>query len=460
MYLYEINKLLQPSARPRQAIPYAVITYTEGGLHTSAVDAKASMKDQIAGNPRLQEIIKAINAKANPSVLAKVGTGLVSSSPNSPISGAAVNIPVNGQSGNNNGSSMSPPPGGTPNMPLFNVAPYQPGAELNGTNGHDKPNGLCHHHHHHHPGLTNPQVTQNTQLMDVLKKINARLAAEENKKIVSNAQALQGSNVVAGAGLPGIRSPFGMPGNVGLTGAAAAHTGINGTTPFMGLGGPRPNMANMNSMNSMNGMNQVSLASRTPSLGIGQGSPLSGTVLSEANGFVGGMGNGRFSSLAETMQGLPLRGASPVPAAVIPGLGPGVGIGSQSRCLDSLRQQQSVALSKQMLDYGHIQSSISSAATPGLYPSVQSMQQNHRNMYAEYAASNLTGLGIQNTSSTAGIINTYGAHPLGVSGVGVTNMTSLQHSAMLRGASTQFLKRSFPENSPALTEWDKRQKFY
>ena len=296
MYLYEINKLLQPSARPRQAIPYAVVTYTEGGLHTSAVDAKASMKDQIEGNPRLQEIIKAINAKANPAVLAKVGTGLVSNSPNSPVSGVTGNIPlVNSQSGNNTGSSMSPPPGGTANMPLFNVATYQPGAELNGLNGHDKRNGVC-----HHPGLTNPQVAQNPQLMDVLKKINARLAAEENKKLVSNAQALQGSNVVAGGGLPpGIRSPFGMPGNVGLTGAAAAAAaaaGMNGTTQFMGLGGPRPNVASMK---------QVSLSSRT-SLGIGQGSPLSGTVLTEANGLMGGMGNGRFSSLAETVQGLPL----------------------------------------------------------------------------------------------------------------------------------------------------------
>ena len=151
-----------------------------------------------------------------------------------------------------------------------------------------------------------------------------------------------------------------------------------------------------------------------------------------------------------------------MPAAMIPGLGPGVGMGSQAR-LDSLRQQQS-ALSKQVLDYGHVQPSISCATTPGLYPSVQSMQsmQQNRNMYADYAVSNLTGLGIQNTSAgtAAGMINSYGAHPLGVSGVGVTSVTSLQHSAMLRGASAQFLKRAFPDNSTTLAEWDNRQKFY
>lgn len=67
VYLYEINKLLQPSARPRQVLPYAVVTYTENGVYLPAIDVKPTAKEKLAGNPRLQEIIKAINCKQSSS---------------------------------------------------------------------------------------------------------------------------------------------------------------------------------------------------------------------------------------------------------------------------------------------------------------------------------------------------------------------------------------------------------
>ncbi len=49
IYAYEINKLLQPSTRPRQIFPYAVITYTENGAYVPAVDAKPTAKEKLAG---------------------------------------------------------------------------------------------------------------------------------------------------------------------------------------------------------------------------------------------------------------------------------------------------------------------------------------------------------------------------------------------------------------------------
>jgi hypothetical protein len=82
VFLYEINKLLQPSTRPRQTLPYAVITFTENGQYVPAIDAKATPKEKLAGNPRLQEIIKAINAKNEQEASGgKSGSGLLQSPP-------------------------------------------------------------------------------------------------------------------------------------------------------------------------------------------------------------------------------------------------------------------------------------------------------------------------------------------------------------------------------------------
>lgn len=84
MYLYEINKLLQPASCPRHILPYAVVTYTPDGAYNSAIDAEPTGAEKLASNPQLQLIIKQINARGDiplestpslaPSCSGKLGT--------------------------------------------------------------------------------------------------------------------------------------------------------------------------------------------------------------------------------------------------------------------------------------------------------------------------------------------------------------------------------------------------
>ena len=57
IYLYEINKLLQPSARPRQVLPYAVLTFTLPGAYLAAVDAEPTAEQRLASAARLQQAV-------------------------------------------------------------------------------------------------------------------------------------------------------------------------------------------------------------------------------------------------------------------------------------------------------------------------------------------------------------------------------------------------------------------
>ena len=57
IYLYEINKLLQPSARPRQVLPYAVLTFTLQGAYLAAVDAEPTAEQRLASAARLQQAV-------------------------------------------------------------------------------------------------------------------------------------------------------------------------------------------------------------------------------------------------------------------------------------------------------------------------------------------------------------------------------------------------------------------
>jgi len=75
VYLYEINKLLQPSSHPRQILPYAVVTFTLDGVHNPTVDIPdpviAGVREKqvtigteaTGGNTKLQQIIDQINSR-------------------------------------------------------------------------------------------------------------------------------------------------------------------------------------------------------------------------------------------------------------------------------------------------------------------------------------------------------------------------------------------------------------
>ena len=55
VYLYEITKLLQPSQRPRQVLPYAVLTFTLQGTYLPAIDAEPTPEQRLTSAARLQQ---------------------------------------------------------------------------------------------------------------------------------------------------------------------------------------------------------------------------------------------------------------------------------------------------------------------------------------------------------------------------------------------------------------------
>ena len=187
VYLYEINKLLQPCSRPRQAHPYAIVSYTVGGQYLPAIDARATSAEKLASNPRLQHIVSAINSKTEGSSDSKTPPGVA----------AGLSVAIDAKSG------VSPQPGV--------VAPGVAGMSANGLGGMGVSPVLS-------PGMSpvsslgrasnsgsrsshspSPEVTEGNQSLNrVISQINARLKAEERSIKQSN-MANGGSHLVNGA---------------------------------------------------------------------------------------------------------------------------------------------------------------------------------------------------------------------------------------------------------------------
>ncbi len=209
IYAYEINKLLQPSTRPRQIFPYAVVTYTENGAYVPAVDAKPTAKEKLAGNPRLQEIIKAINAKAESSKAAGKSGGSPSATPGvAPSAGLLQGPAIIAGSPSPTASAGSPgasavlggamlpglaPPPPCPQSPQLPCGPPimngGPGSstiptvingQLNGAGSHPGLPGMT---PLGHPGIAlAPGMDTNPQLKAIISQINARLESEQKLK--------------------------------------------------------------------------------------------------------------------------------------------------------------------------------------------------------------------------------------------------------------------------------------
>ena len=64
MYLFEINKLLQPVLRPRQVLPFAILTFTQNGTYIPAIDAEPTAEQRMACNARLQQAVAQLNKTA------------------------------------------------------------------------------------------------------------------------------------------------------------------------------------------------------------------------------------------------------------------------------------------------------------------------------------------------------------------------------------------------------------
>ena len=224
---------MQPSTRPRQVFPYAVVTYTENGAYVPLVDAKPTAKEKLAGNPRLQEIIKAINAKAD-ATKNSAGKNGTPATPTSPSAGHLQGPSI--ITGSPSPSSSAGSPGGLQVAPGPQSPPIPSHPVANGSvtiptviNGHI--NGF--------PGMTLmgrpapeiPGVDTNPQLKAIISQINARLEAEQKVRpgIISGAttkgDGLLPSPPVASATPPG-PPVLPVPASIALNARPASTDGL------------------------------------------------------------------------------------------------------------------------------------------------------------------------------------------------------------------------------------------
>jgi len=211
VYLYDINALLQPLLRPRQLLPYAVVTYTVDGVQPSVDDVEPLTSDV---PPQLQHIIQRINAKAD----GQAGMPLVQRVP--------VDNPIRLSSAHN----ISAPVTST-----ISVTGSGTAGKMTGSGGSDK-----------------PAESSDANLQRVIAQINARLESQERSKqlalqnaaaaAMGSASALPpathsdlypntagrvvarniGDQVAAGLGVLGTPGPRVDTGSLGITPVTAA----------------------------------------------------------------------------------------------------------------------------------------------------------------------------------------------------------------------------------------------
>ena len=231
MYLYEINKLLQPASHPRQVLPYAIVSYTQDGVYLPSIDAEPTPAEKLAGNPRLQSIVKAINSKndgpptpgASPALPgASNGNGLITT--------IGRPSPANSLSP---GGSISP----TEGPPLINTEL----AAKYGLNGLVKMATM--------PGQ-NGQVSEgaNPALNRIVSQINARLDAEERSKKATGSDIIAGSGTSSGLATPpvpngalnGSNTSSGTPAAPAPSVPTALANGIRTSLPTQNMPTPSP----------------------------------------------------------------------------------------------------------------------------------------------------------------------------------------------------------------------------
>lgn len=157
IYLYEINKLLQPASNPRQILPYAIVTFTVDGVYNSAIDVEPTSAEKLANNPQLQLIIKQINARSESSADAAI-----------PPTGGAVQSTktLTAPSAGSGRLVAAAAPGHVMGLPSTVLTLGQAGSvhgcQLDPADG--------------------ASVLENAKLQKVISELNAKLGAEETRK--------------------------------------------------------------------------------------------------------------------------------------------------------------------------------------------------------------------------------------------------------------------------------------
>ena len=144
-------------------MPYGIVHFTEEGIYTPLIDAEATSAEKLADNPRLQQIVNAINSKdkENGEDIPPVGIAPVAGA----VSGLPAPIPVIGVGQVNNTPALSP--NALPSRPLVGTAkgsvvlpPASPALVTN----MDQP------------------TAPNSQLRQAISQLTAKLEAEERTK--------------------------------------------------------------------------------------------------------------------------------------------------------------------------------------------------------------------------------------------------------------------------------------
>ena len=188
MYLYEINKLLQPTATPRQLVPFAIVVFTHNGAYQLLVDALPVTLSPKFNTPqaspqpadsasRLQQIINTINSRGDPPCVATDcahGT-------ESPL--AAAKAPMSPSQLSEQGRYLEGMPITMSALPLVDgVCP----AVCNGK-------------------LLNPELEKNQELRRIVDQINARLESDVHNVVDRHGTPPTAALTVIPSGM---RSPF------------------------------------------------------------------------------------------------------------------------------------------------------------------------------------------------------------------------------------------------------------
>ena len=259
MYLYEINKLLQPTGTPRQLAPFAIIVFTQNGAYHPLVDAAPlptpvkfntpqASPQPAEGKSRLQQIINTINSRSDPP---GVTTDCVRG-PESPL--AAAKAPVSPGQLSDQGHYLE-------GMPITMSAPQLAAAPPTVCNGK----------------LMNPELEKNQELKRIVDQINARLESDLHKAAVVDPHGhgmlpTTGMTVLPPGGGGSVRSPVEvatmappMAGLPALQTAPPAGLGLLPRTHSLGL---PPNMAHMNPLDNTHLLSMQNPSLLTPQNGL------------------------------------------------------------------------------------------------------------------------------------------------------------------------------------------------
>ena len=453
--MYEIDKLLRPSTRPRHVVPYAIVTYTVHGVHHAELDSKPTgpvppplltqtgttvtgNESDSSGSPR-QILMSGVGTGKPDAFGGATGAaaGLLKVATDGPsLSPALTGGMLPGMSGVSNAvlpGAVNVSTSGLLDRRLSNGSNVFAGA-ASGSTGADG-------------------IEKSPQVQAIVNQINARLEAQEKTKLAMNVGALTGSSIMTGSASPGDRS---NPVANGLVSNASAY--FSQSTPSQSSV-----LANMVTDNSASGSVMPKLATM-PHGGLGGAAAL---------GTAGGLGS---PASYPDPAALAFRGLSPL--SYIPGTSMAMAA-SQRPTLTQCNGMQPNGMPNTLsglhkpngMDYAQLAAAVAAAngAAAGNYYSP------FQHSAATHGVCNpmdtLSALGLGNQSAgthpslaqAAAGYHGLSAMPGGLPGGIPGGLTALQQTAMgfnRNNTNTASLKRPYSDGGATVVDFDKRPKLF